>query len=169
MAKKLIVPLAFLAAAVIVGAFILRSSLTVTEEDRIRRQLSELIELLEKDGEETPVRLHSINRRMPEFFENPSRIMISEAGLSGHYSPRELASYAVRLRTGFEVIEMTFGDLTIEITEAGLARADFSLEVRGRYRGERGMRDFFEVNATLKLVDNEWLFSSVEIVDVLRK
>ncbi len=167
MKKKFWVLLAVLATAALV-IFVLRSRRPMTDEARIQRQFAELIELLEKDGDETPVRLHSITRNMPNFFENPSRIMISEAGLRGEYSPRELASHAIRLRAGFDEVRLSVHDLIIEIPEDGLAEAGFTLEADGSYAGER-IRDFFEVKAKLKIVEDQWLFSDVEIVGVLRR
>ncbi len=141
-----------------------------TEEARIRGKFREAASIVSKAGEEENIAMIGVTRLLENLLADPCSIEITRTSLSGSYSPRELASLVARGRGTFEELELSFHDL--DITLRGESRADviFTAHLTGKRAREERIREIREMEATLvKNEDQDWVFSKINVKEVLRK
>lgn len=166
MVRKLLIGLVALVVLAI-GVFVAREFLK-SEEARIRERFARLASTVSKEKKEKPIAMLHLTRSFRTLFADPCTIDGARRSISGSYSPRELASLVVRGRQSFSELSLAFSDLKITLRNNRTADAVFTAFVRGT-RGGGSFREAREVKATLSKEESGWVFSDIEVVQVLRK
>lgn len=166
MVKKVIIGLIGITLPVI-GVFVALDFLE-SEEARIRERFSRAASIVSKEGEEKPIAMLGLTRSLKTLFADPCTIDAPRRSISGRFSPQELASLVARGRQSFTDLSLTFHDLDITLRDKTTADTVFTALLRGS-KGGQNFREVREMEATLIRKDGEWLFSNIEVVEVLRK
>lgn len=139
------------------------------EEKRVRKQFDILSEWVSKDpGEKALTMAHKI-RSAGDLFAEECEIKAPIDSLSGSYTLEEISSYAAQARLQFSKLSLHFYDLDIEFPDEGRATGLLTANLTGRSTSGERVDETHELQCVLKKIDNKWLFTNLEVVEVLKK
>lgn len=143
--------------------------LFISEEKKIRNQFDLLSEWVSKDsGENTFTMAHKIQSIGTLFTENCG-IKTHINSLSGSYTPEEISSHAARARLQFSKLSLRFYDLDIDFPEKEMAKVTLTAKLTGKSTTGEYVDETRELESVLKKIENKWLFSNFEVIEVLKK
>ena len=136
-------------------------------ETEVRNAHAELVQLISKTDAEAGPGLLLKARALADLFAAPSEVSGDARGLSGVYSPEELAGMIVRLRSVFNTIDLTFSELAMDFPTADDAVVEFSAQLAARPPVAEA-EEFVErrnVTSRLRFIDGDWLFTEIELAE----
>jgi hypothetical protein len=158
--------LAGLAVAIGIAAAVI---LLQSEEKRVKKQFRLLSDWASKDKEEnllaTARRAQHIGALFVEKVEFKTRI----SPFSGTLTPEEISGYAVRGRSLFSTFSLNFYDLEILFPRPGTAEVILTARAKGKMLSGELLDETHELECQLTKVENKWLFSRFEAVEVLKR
>ncbi len=140
-----------------------------TETKRIKKQFRSLTKWFSKEANEQKlvgaVRIKSLSTLFADRcqFEMPSR------KVSGSFTRDEIMTRAAMARSKFKTISIKFHDLTIEFLDAEMAQVTTTATLKGTSSNDDVIDETHELDCTLQKIQDTWLFSEVEMVEVLKK
>jgi hypothetical protein len=143
--------------------------LSPSEEKRVRKQFDLLSKWVSKDSGETAFTMVSKTQSIATLFAKSCGIRAPVHALSGDYTPEEISGYATRARLEFSKLSLRFYDHDINFVEAGTARVLVTGNLTGRSTGGERVNETREVHCVLKKIEDKWLFSDIEVVEILKK
>jgi hypothetical protein len=163
--------------AVIAGFVLLAGILAVyyllpSEEKKVRKRFDLLSQYVTKEPGEDLFSMANRVKNIGSLFANPSEFKIEGDpfySFSGSYSREEVSAYALRGRSYFSRLSLTFHDLKIEFPERETASVSFTARLTGKSMGGEEVDEPREMRSVLKKVEKNWLFSGFEVVEVLKK
>jgi len=159
-----------LVAVLIIGAGVVaRFYLFQSEEKKIRKQFDLLSESASKDSDESPFGMAQKLQRIGTLFSEKCEIKTHLEFLSGDFTPEEISGYAARGRTVFSDLYLRFSDLKIEFPEAETARVSLTARLTGRLTSGEKVDESHELESILKRTEKKWLFTSIVMVEVLKR
>lgn len=136
-------------------------------QTQISRAHEELAGLLSKTGDES-VAAASLNViALRNLFADPVELSGDARGLTGVYSPEDLAGTIVRLRGLFQSIDLSFSELLIEFPAAEVAAIQFSAELTAEAQ-VGAVEDVIErrsVISRMQDIDGTWLFAEILLAE----
>jgi hypothetical protein len=102
------------------------------------------------------------------FFE-PCELKVPDQSLSGSFTRQEISTYAGSARSHSSQLDLKFHDLHIEFPEKEVAKVTLTGRLIGKSTTGERVDEVRELECILRKVENEWLFSRIEVVEVLRK
>lgn len=145
--------------------------LSDSDEDRVRAAFAALSECLDKPGaNEGPLRTAAKRNDLADLLDDTVSVTAAEAGWSGSRPGGEAATRAFAVRQGARSLHVRFDDLEVRVAPDGLsarARCDATVSGDPGWGGPR--EDVREVRARLVRKGGRWVFSSAEIVPIVRK
>lgn len=158
-----------LAGAVLVLAVALITSFSESEEKRVKKRFALLAGWVSKEPGETAFTMAQKVRKIGGLFAERCTLQAPLDGVSGVYSPDEISRYAARARLPFSKLSIDFYDVDIDFPEERTARAVLTGRATGRLKGGEGVDEVRELQCVLEKVENKWLFTDFEVVQVLKK
>jgi hypothetical protein len=156
---------ALIAAAATAAVFILAPD----EEKKIRKQFTALSESVSKDPDESPLGMAQKLLKIGALFGEKCDIETRLQSLSGRFTPEEISGYAGRVRAFFSDLRLRFSDLSVEFPESETARVTLTGRITGRLTNGERVDETHELESTLKKTAKGWLFTSIGMVEVLKK
>ena len=101
--------------------------------------------------------------------KDSSLVKIPAYSFSGNYTPEEISGYASSGRLSLSQLDLKFYDLDITFPEEGVAKVSLTARVIGKSSSGEYIDEAHELESLLKKVEKKWLFSKVEVVEVLKK
>ena len=150
---------------VIVSALYLFQS----EERRIKKRFDLLAELASKEPGETAFTLAYKVQRIGTLFSDACEVRVPSQSISGRYTPEEISSHAAGARLPLSELSLQFYDLDIEFPEEGMATVLLTGRLTGESKAGETIHETRELQCILREIGGEWLFSHLEVVDVLKK
>jgi hypothetical protein len=136
---------------------------------KVKKQFNLMSERVSKDpGENTFTMAHK-TRSLSTLFAEKFEIKTEIESMSGSYSPEEISSYAARGRLMFSYLSLSFYDLDISFPENGIAKVTLTARLKGRSTAGENFDETHELECILRKIEKKWLFSHVEIIEVLKK
>jgi len=143
--------------------------LSESEEKKVRKQFDLLSKWVSKDpGENAFTMAHKIQSIGKLFAEN-CEFKTHIDSLSGNYTPEEISSYAAQGRAQFSRLSLRFHDLDIDIPEEGTAKVILTAKLTGKSTTGEYVDEAHEFECVLRKIEDKWLFSDFEVVEVLKK
>ncbi len=140
-----------------------------TPEEKVRRVLSELCESLSKpEGEKLAATLMK-NKSLEKIFAEPVSVQIQQAMFNGEYTIAGLQASAARIHMMFSDLKISADDVTVELTSPESASVFFSGRLQGITKNRTKVDEVRDLLCTLKLIDDDWKISAVQIQEVLAK
>ncbi len=102
-------------------------------------------------------------------FAEACRLEVDNASLSGTYTPDEISSFAAQARLQFSEVSLRFYDLDVEFPNEHTAKVFLTAKLTGRLLAGEYVNEVHELTSVLKRIENRWLFSSFEVIEVLEK
>jgi hypothetical protein len=139
-------------------------------EGQIRAQLETLCRLVSKQADEKGVQAALKGRALPPLFAHPVEIRGDAGPVAGVHTPTGLASLIASGRAGLHTIDLTTTDLTVEIRSPGEADISFTGRLRVNASPAGGGADvtYRQIAAHLRNVDGAWVFSTFNVVNVMK-
>lgn len=139
------------------------------EEKKVKKRFVLLSAHMLKDpGENTFVMANKIKGISALFAEN-CNFTVSDYSLSGNYTREEISGIALRGRAHFSNLGLKFYDLKISFPEKDLAQVNLTARLTGKSVYGEHVDETRELMCLLKKVEKKWLFSSFEVIEVLKR
>jgi len=140
-----------------------------SEEKKIKKQFALLSEYASKEqGESTFAMAHKVKNIGP-LFTDKVRLQIPDYELSGSYPRQDIVNYALRARLSFSRLSLQFFDLVISFPEKKAATVTLTSRLTGKSAQGEEVDESRELSCVLKKIEDQWLFSDVEVIEVLKK
>jgi hypothetical protein len=140
-----------------------------SEEKKVRKQFRLLAEWVSKDpGENTLTTVYKI-KHIGTLFNTTCEFKVPVYSFSGNYTPDEISGYAAQGRLASSQLYLKFYDLDITFPEEGSAKVTLTARLTGKLNAGDSIDETHEVESVLKKVEKKWLFSKVEVIEVLKK
>jgi hypothetical protein len=94
---------------------------------------------------------------------------IPDQSLSGNYTRQEVSTYAGSARSYVSQLDLKFYDLRIVFPEKEIAKVNLTARLTGRSTAGERMDETRELECVLRKIDKQWLFSQIEVIEVLKK
>lgn len=158
-----------LVAVLLAGVLVLLAvRLWPSDERAIRAQLHLIEEAGSKQPTEQPVEALVKATQLAELFNDPCRLVVTAAQHADTYPRKQIQDRIVMARALYAEMEVTLHDIAIALAENQTAVVRGTIRLRGQSKGE-AIADVQELRAEMGKIDGTWLFTSVEIVEVLER
>jgi hypothetical protein len=158
-----------IALLVVILAVVAWVYLVQSDTKKIKKQFDSLSKQVSKEKGENPIAIASKAKTIATLFAETCELSDPISGLPATYTPGEMASYAANNRIAFSELSLTFYDFNIEFSETGLARVTLTGSLKGRLMNGNIVDETREVQCVLKKVGRNWLFSKIEVIEVLKR
>lgn len=155
-------------AVVILGIVVVRHFLQ-NEEKKVRKQFALLSEWVSKEPNESIVTTSYKIQHIAALFADPCEFKADIIAFTGSYTPEEIAGFAGRSRFYLSNLSLKFYDLSIEFPEQGMAQVTLTATLIGKTKSGEDIDATQELKTALTKPEGTWLFSHVEVVEVLQK
>jgi len=156
-------------ALVVVVGIVLAITLIPSEEKRVKRQFHLLSEWVSKSPEENAFTMLQKMKNIGTLFDEHCEMKIQDQSLSGSYTRQEVSTYAGSARSYLSQLDLKFYDLRIVFPEKEIARVNSTARLTGRSTAGERMDETRELECVLRKIDKQWLFSQIEVIEVLKK
>jgi hypothetical protein len=140
-----------------------------SDERAIRRQLALIEEAGSKAAAEKPIESLFKAKQIAELFSDPSLLTVESAQHAGSYARKQIQDRVVMVRAAYTQASVSLHDVAIDIAAEKTAVVRGTVRLRGRRAAEAAVADVHELRAEMRPIDGTWLFTSVEIVQVLER
>jgi hypothetical protein len=140
-----------------------------TEGKKIKKQFRLLSKQASKDHDENNFTMARKARSIGTLFAENCTIDAHITSISDSHTRQEISALAARARLAFSRLSVRFYDLHIEFSEEKTARVTVTGMASGTLRGGDLVDDTLELECTLQKQDDKWLFTAIEVVEVLEK
>ena len=139
------------------------------EERKVKKQFRSLSEYVAKASEENALTVAAKAKKIGALFADPSEIKALGHFLSGRHSREEITGHALRGRSYFVKLSLTFYDVEVTFPEREIAKVHVTARLEGRSTFNENVDEVREMECVLRKVDGQWLFSDLEVIEVLKK
>jgi hypothetical protein len=94
---------------------------------------------------------------------------VSDYSLSGNYTREEISGIALRGRAHFSTLSLKFYDLKVSFPEKNLTQTNLTARLTGKSVYGEQVDETRELICLLRKTEKMWVFSSFEVIEVLRK
>jgi hypothetical protein len=143
-----------------------------SEEKKVRKQFDLLSQYVSKEPGEDLFSMANRIKNIGKLFAEGCEFKIEGDPLysfSGNYSREEVSGYALRGRTYFSKLSLKFDDLQIGFPEKAMAKVNLTARLSGKSAAGENVDEARELECILKRIEKKWLFSSFEVVEVLKR
>lgn len=158
--------------AILLLAFFIYKFINRGEEKKVKEAFKFLSKYIEKSSEEDF--LSSIKRvkNISLLFSDPCIFKIEDDSLypfSGSYNRNEIEEYALKGRSYFSKLSIYFYDFKIGFPEKGVVHIRLTGRLIGKTTQGEVIDELREIFCILKKSVKSWLFSSFEVVEIIKK
>jgi hypothetical protein len=140
-----------------------------SEEKKVKKRFVLLSEHVSKDSGENTFTMANKIKGISDLFGENCNFAVSDYSLSGTYTREEISGIALRGRAHFSTLRLKFYDLKVSFPEKDLAQVNLTARLTGRSIYGEQVDETRELTCLLKKGEKKWRFSSLEVVEVLKK
>ena len=140
-----------------------------SEEKKVKKQFHLLSEWVTKFPEENALTMLKKMKNIGTLFDEPCELKVPSQSLSGSYKREEISTYAGSARSYFSQLHLKFYDFHIIFPEKEIAKVTLTGRLTGRSSTGEQVDETRELECVLKKIERKWLFSRIEVVEVLKK
>ncbi len=162
--KNMLLILVLIAAGLIVFVLFFNS-----DEAVIKKRFRHLAEQFDKAPSENNLVAAAKARRVADMFADSCRVYLPAYDVDHTFSARDVPSYVMMARSRYRQIALDFYDFNFVFPQKD--RADVNLTAMATGIDETGaaFREIHEMTFSLEKIEDEWLFTAIEAVQVLEK
>jgi hypothetical protein len=139
------------------------------EEKRVKKQFNLLSEWVSKPPDENTFTLLQKMKNIGTLFDEHCGLKTHDQSLSGSYTREEISTYAGSARSHVSQLDLKFYDLHIVFPEKEVAKVNLTARLTGKSAAGEQVDETRELECVLKKIEKKWLFSQIEVVEVLKK
>jgi hypothetical protein len=144
-------------------------TLSQSEEKRVKKQFHLLSEAVSKEAGENIFILDQKLKKIGSVFDETCNIKIPAHSLGGPLARDEITGYAARARLHFSQLHLKFYDFDISFPMKDGAKVRLTGRLTGKTTYGEAVDEAHELECLLKRIEKRWLFSHIEVVEVLKK
>ncbi len=140
------------------------------EEAKVKRRFNELAERISKEPDETKLIAAATINKITRMIQETIQVDIPSRSISKTFTRKDLAAPIYNARSHYSNMALRFVDFGIDLSQEGTAAVHVTGNLKGKLLSGESIDETHELYCLLKKDKNdEWLFSSIEIVEVLEK
>ncbi len=139
------------------------------EEKKVKKQFNLLSEWVSKSPEENAFTMLQRIKNIGTLFDEHCELKAPSQSLSGRYTREEISTYAGSARLQLSQLDLKFYDFHILFPEKEMAKVTLTGRITGRSSTGEQVDETRELDCVLKKIERKWLFSQIEVVEVLKK
>ena len=139
------------------------------EEKKVKKQFNLLSEWVSKSPDENAFTMLQKMKNIGTLFDERCELKTPSQSLSGSYTREEISTYAGSARSHLSQFDLKFYDFHILFPEKEIAKVTLTGRLTGRSSTGEQVDETHELECALKKIENKWLFSQIEVVEVLKK
>ena len=159
----------FIAALIAILGIVIAITVFPSEEKRVKKQFRLLSEWVSKSTEENAFTMLQRMKDIGSLFDAHCELKVPDQSLSGSYTREEISTYAGSARSHASQLDLRFYDLQIAFPEKEVAEVTLTARLTGRSTAGEQMDEIRELECLLKKIEKKWLFSRIDVVEVLKK
>jgi hypothetical protein len=159
----------FIAALIAILGIVIAITVFPSEEKRVKKQFRLLSEWVSKSTEENAFTMLQRMKDIGSLFDAHCELKVPDQSLSGSYTREEISTYAGSARSHASQLDLRFHDLQIAFPEKEVAKVTLTARLTGRSTAGEQMDEIRELECRLKKIEKKWLFSQIEVIEVLKK
>src|SRR4030042_2734583 len=153
----------------VINGIVVAITLFPSEEKRVKKQFHLLSEWVSKSTEENAFTMLQRMKDIGSLFNAQCELKVPDQSLSGTYTREEISTYAGSARSHVSPLDLTFYDFHIAFPEKGVAKVTLTARLTGGSTTGEQTDDPRDMGCVRKKIENKWLFSQIEVVEVLIK
>lgn len=138
------------------------------KEKQIKKQLHRLTEYATKQQDEPTLTSLKKSAQIGALFADTGILKIHTPEIEGNFSRKELTDRIILARNYFTSLNVSFYDISIQFSAETVAEVLLTMRLLGKM-GADDIADVQEVRIVIRKREGKWLFTGVEIVEVLEK
>lgn len=139
------------------------------EERKVRKHFSQLAHYVSKGEGEKILTMAGKMKSLESLFAERCRLTLPPYSLDGDFSGAEIANLTARARMPFAHLTLAFHDLSVSFPDPETAQARLTGEINGKPARGDTFREAREIACLLRKKEGRWLFSRIEVVEVLKR
>ena len=144
-------------------------TLIPSEEKKVKRQFTLLSEWVSKSPEENAFTMLQKMKNIGTLFDEHCEMKIPDQSLSSSYTRQDISTFAGSARSYVSQLDLKFYDLLVIFPEKGVARVNLTARLTGRSTAGERVDETRELECVLRKIDKQWVFSQIEVIEVLKK
>jgi hypothetical protein len=140
-----------------------------SEEKKVKKQFQLLSEGVLKSPKENAFTMLQKMKNIGALFDEHCELKAPGQSLSGRYTRGEISTHAGSARSSFSQLDLKFYDFHIVFPEKETTKVTLTARLTGRSTAGEQMDETHELECLLRKVEKKWLFSAIEVVEVLKK
>ncbi len=166
MVKAKPILIALILIAIGMGAFLMFYQ---SDEKRVKKQFRQLSEGLSKESGENIFTMDQKIKKIGSLLDETCEVHIPAYSISGRLSREEITGYAARSRFHLSELRLTFYDFSITFPHEDEAKVYLTAHLTGKMTTGEAIHEAHEIDCLLKKMEQRWLFTRIEVVEVLKK
>ena len=158
-----------MAVLVVITGIIVVLLFSPSEEKKVKKQFHLLSERVSKTPEENAFTQIRRMKEIGALFDKQFELNDPGESFSGSYTREEISAYAGSARSHFSQLDLKFYDYRIVFPEKEAAEVNLTARLKGRSATGEQIDEVRELECLLKKIEKKWLFSRMEVVEVLKK
>jgi hypothetical protein len=159
----------FMGVLMVIIGIVVAVTLFPSEEKRVKKQFNLLSEWVSKSPEENAFTMLQKMKNVGTLFDQHCELKVPSESLSGSYTREEISTYSANARSHFSQLRLKFYDLGVVFPEKGMAKVTLTARLTGKSTAGEQVDETRELECLLKKIERKWLFSQIEVVEVLKK
>jgi hypothetical protein len=156
-------------AVMVILGIVLAITLFPSEEKRVKKQFRLLSEWVSKSPEENAFTLLQRMKNIGTLFDMQCELKVPDQSLSGTYTREEISTYAGSARSHVSQLDLKFYDLQVVFPEKEVSKVTLTARLTGLSTAGERMDETRELECLLRRIEKKWLFSQIEVIEVLKK
>jgi len=150
--------------------FLLVYHVFYNEEARVKRKFTELSERVSKEPDETKLIAAATVNKITRMMQETIQVDIPSHSVSERFERKDLSAPIFNGRLRYSEMTLRFFDFAIDLPEEGKAVVNVTGKLEGRLLSGESVDEIHELECVLvKNKNDDWLFSRIEVVEVLEK
>ncbi len=158
-----------IAALIVILGMVIVITAFPSEEKRVKKQFRLLSEWVSKSTEENAFTMLERMKEIGSLFDAHCELKVPDQSLSGSYTREEISTYAGSARSQVSQLDLKFYDLQVAFPEKDVAKVTLTARLTGRSTAGERMDETRELECFLRKIERKWLFSRIEVIEVLKK
>ena len=159
----------FIAALIVILGIVMVTAVFPSEERRVKKQFRLLSEWVSKSTEENAFTMLQRMKDIGGLFDAHCELRVPDQSLSGSYTREEISTYAGSARSQASQLDLKFYDLQVVFPGKEVAKVTLTARLTGRSAAGERMDETRELECLLRRIEKKWLFTQIEVIEVLKK
>ena len=140
-----------------------------SDEKKIEKRFARLSKLFSKEDLEPALAMATKVKGIGALFAKNCIIESSDRLRSGSYTPEQITSHAASARALFRTLKLKFHDIEISFQGESEAKTTLTGMLSGMSKQEENFNETYEMEFDLVKLEDDWFFSAIRMVEVLKK